>query len=69
MKVAFTGTREGMSWQQRESLDRNLRLVAECDVLVAAPLTDAEVRRSGTWATVRYARRRGVPVVMLARGE
>ena len=52
-----------------EELDRDRQLVAESHVLVAAPRTDKEEQRSGTWATVRYARRRGIPVVMLSRGE
>jgi hypothetical protein len=51
-----------------KELDRNRAIVAAVDVLVAAPLEDREVQRSGTWATVRSARRKGIPVVMLSRG-
>lgn len=36
-------------------------------LLVATPLQMCEVQRSGTWATVRYARKRGVPVRILWR--
>lgn len=50
-----------------ELLARNRRLVEFCDVLVAAPDTDHEKIRSGTWYTVRRARDAGKPVVMLAR--
>lgn len=50
-------------------LVRNRAIVDDVDVLVAAPLTDAEQVRSGTWATVRYARKCGKPVVVLPRGE
>ena len=50
-----------------DMLARNRRIVAQCTVLVAAPLTDKEELRSGTWATVRYARKAGKPVVMLSR--
>lgn len=50
-------------------LERNRHMVDACDVLIAAPETDREVLRSGTWATVRYARSQGRPVVMLSRGE
>ena len=50
-------------------LTRNRNIVAECDVLVAAPRSDKEELRSGTWATVRYARQAGKPVVMLSRGK
>lgn len=37
------------------------------NLLIAAPLTDAEVVRSGTWTTVRYARKKKVPVLILGR--
>lgn len=49
-------------------LRRDRDIVVMCRVLVAAPETDREVQRSGTWATVRYARRAVKPVVMLSRG-
>jgi len=48
-------------------LDRNHDIVAEAEILIAAPKTDQEVLRSGTWATIRYARKKGIPVVMLSR--
>jgi predicted Rossmann fold nucleotide-binding protein DprA/Smf involved in DNA uptake len=37
------------------NLDRNHDIVGACDVLIAAPRQPKEIRRSGTWATVRYA--------------
>lgn len=49
-------------------LARDTAQVAVVDVLLAAPLQDAEVLRSGTWATVRRARKRKIPCAMLARG-
>jgi nucleoside 2-deoxyribosyltransferase len=116
MRVAFTGTRKGMTPAQRrqlrdvcyalrtmdefhhggavgadtqaaefvstanylrivehpaagDPLARNRAMVEACDLLIAAPETNREVLRSGTWATVRYARKLGKPVVMLSRGE
>lgn len=48
-------------------LRRNREMVAMADIVVAAPASDAEELRSGTWATIRYARKACVPVVMLAR--
>ncbi len=39
----------------RPNLTRNRSIVHDCDVLVAAPKGDEELR-SGTWSTVRYAR-------------
>jgi hypothetical protein len=50
-------------------LARNREIVAESDILIAAPRNDHEELRSGTWATVRYARQKGIPVVMLSRGR
>jgi len=39
-------------------LDRNKRIVDASDLLIAAPKTETEQLRSGTWATVRYAKYR-----------
>ena len=52
-----------------QPLARNRAIVAASDILIAAPESDTEQLRSGTWATVRYARRKGIPIVMLSRGE
>jgi hypothetical protein len=46
-------------------LTRNRKIVEECDVLIAAPRTINEELRSGTWATIRYARKAGKPVIVL----
>lgn len=46
-------------------LDRNHDIVDECDFLIAAPKSEVEIRRSGTWATVRYARRAGKRVLII----
>lgn len=40
-------------------LARNKAIVDECDTLIAAPKEVAEQQRSGTWSTVRYARKLG----------
>lgn len=40
-----------------EFLVRNHAIVDACDILIATPKTHVEELRSGTWATVRYARR------------
>lgn len=46
-------------------LDRNQAIVDECDYLVACPKLMHEEQRSGTWATVRRARKAGKKVVVL----
>jgi hypothetical protein len=38
-------------------MDRNRRIVDRCDFMIATPNTRYEILRSGTWATIRYARR------------
>ncbi len=50
-----------------EYLDRNHNIVDMCDILLVAPLTDAEQLRSGTWATYRYALLVGRDTIRLAR--
>lgn len=52
-----------------DPLARNRLIVACGDILIAAPSGDKEQLRSGTWATVRYARAAGKPVIMLSRAE
>lgn len=41
----------------RPFIERNHAIVDESQQLIAAPKSDVEALRSGTWATVRYARR------------
>jgi len=48
-------------------IERNHDIVDATDVLVAAPRTDKEEIRSGTWATVRYALRLGRVVHIIPR--
>lgn len=46
-------------------LRRNIIMVQRAHAIIAAPYELEEIRRSGTWATIRYARMRGVYVYML----
>jgi hypothetical protein len=52
--------------QPREYLERNKKIVDRSDVLLAAPKGPEELR-SGTWSTIRYARKKGIPVEILVR--
>jgi predicted Rossmann fold nucleotide-binding protein DprA/Smf involved in DNA uptake len=45
-------------------LERNRAIVDACDVLIACPKGPEELR-SGTWSTVRYARKQGKRVVII----
>lgn len=56
------------TWTAKDLLARDKEIAAVSQLMIAAPRTDKEELRSGTWATVRYARKRLVPVIMLARG-
>ncbi|KKM26963.1 hypothetical protein LCGC14_1579490 [marine sediment metagenome] len=46
-------------------IPRNHSIVDTSDWLIATPREFSEVLRSGTWATIRYARRRGIEVYMI----
>ena len=46
-------------------LDRNKKIVDDVDCLIAAPAEPEEQQRSGTWATIRYARATGKPVFLV----
>jgi hypothetical protein len=48
--------------EPRPYLDRNRIIVDLCDVLIACP-KGPEERRSGTWSTVRYARKQKVRII------
>ena len=41
----------------KPALERNHDIVDRCDLLIATPETVEEMLRSGTWATIRYARK------------
>lgn len=47
-----------------EPLARNKAIVSRCDHLLACP-DGPERTRSGTWATVRYARKAGKPMTII----
>ena len=46
-------------------LERNRDIVDETDVLIAMPQTAEETIRSGTWSTVRYARKLGRKIYII----
>ena len=55
-----------MTMPEKPYLARNRDIVDAVSLLVAMPVDpDREERRSGTWMTVRYARKTGIPVVMV----
>jgi len=46
-------------------LERNRDIVDETDELIACPRAKLEQQRSGTWATIRYARKMGKPITII----
>lgn len=47
-------------------LTRNKKIVDDCDILIALPIDkDVEELRSGTWATIRYARKQNKQIIMI----
>jgi hypothetical protein len=50
---------------QKEYLERNYDIVNESEVLIACPKRKVEELRSGTWATVRYARKKRKPIYII----
>lgn len=53
--------------QPKEYLVRDRDIVTESQMLIAAPLQDVEVVRSGSWTTVRYARKQNKDVWIVKR--
>ena len=46
-------------------LERNKDIVNRCDLLIAVPGEKKEQLRSGTWSTIRYARKVGKPHIVI----
>ena len=48
-------------------LTRDYKIVDRTDYMFGAPLQDTEIIRSGTWTTIRYARKQNKPLTILTR--
>jgi len=66
-KRAWTYQTGDQVWAAAPYLDRNKEIVRATDRLIAAPKTNKEEIRSGTWSTVRYAWAMGKNVLLLRR--
>ena len=49
-------------YEEKEYIERNHDIVDATDILVATPKDVHEELRSGTWATIRYARKMNKPI-------
>lgn len=60
----FTG-RDMIVHPYDDPLARNRLMAQRCDALLATPATAEEENRSGTWATIRYARKAGKLITII----
>jgi hypothetical protein len=61
----FSGKSKRKVLAPKPYLERNNDIIAGCYLLVAAPYNLVEQQRSGTWATIRYARKVDRPTIIL----
>jgi hypothetical protein len=54
-------------WPEKGYIERDRDIVNCCEILLATPKHQHEILRSGTWTTVRYARKVGKPYEILTR--
>jgi len=64
-KRAFCNSGNIRMYLPKDYLDRNHDIVDAVDLMIATPEQMFEVLRSGTWATIRYARKRGIDVCII----
>ncbi len=50
---------------QKKYLARNHDIIDETDMLIAFPATKEEILRSGTWSTIRYARKKNKKIFII----
>jgi Na+-transporting NADH:ubiquinone oxidoreductase subunit NqrF len=53
-------------YEHKPYLERNHDIVDAVDVMIATPKTEQEELRSGTWATIRYARKAGKKLIIIS---
>ncbi len=52
-------------YEELPNLERNKVIVMMCDTLIATPKEFTEINRSGTWMTIRYARKKNRQVIIV----
>jgi hypothetical protein len=55
----------GETLPAKEYLERNKDIVEACDMLIATPKEMKEIIRSGTWSTIRYARKMKKSIIIV----
>ena len=65
-KTIFRAGRSGnIVLPERPYMERNHRIVRMSDLLLAVPKQEDSMNRSGTWATIRYARKLGASHIII----
>ena len=64
-KRAFCAAKTMRTRPKKEYLERNKDIVNETDLLIACPKGEKEELRSGTWSTIRYAKKVGKKVIVV----
>jgi len=67
MRAYCQGARENLPF--KDYLERDRCIVDSTIGMIAAPKSNKEERRSGTWYTVRYARKMNKTVILLSRDK
>lgn len=49
----------------KKYIERNHNIVDDTDMLIAFPSSEKEILRSGTWATIRYAKKIKKPILII----
>lgn len=57
--------KNGILKKEKEYLDRNHDIVDCSDILITCPKEDVEQLRSGTWATIRYAKKSNKKTIII----
>jgi hypothetical protein len=65
LRERFWSNLQRKVYAARAPLERNRLIMENCNHLLAVPAEYAEVLRSGTWATVRYARVAKKPITLI----
>lgn len=58
-------TKSDIEYEPGHPLDRNKNIVDLSDYIIGCPGTEEEVVRSGTWATIRYAKKENKSVIVI----
>lgn len=51
--------------EEDDYIKRNHKMIDECSVLIATPAQNEEILRSGTWSTIRYARKKKIDIYII----